>query len=118
MPGLPLLLGAFALFTQTIGGAVTRVRVSGLDQATRGEAIPIEPLRLKVRRVRPSDVRPFVPAQPEPAQAVEDAGDHVGRGSLDVGVFDAEQERAVVAARIEPVEERRARAADVQIAGR
>ena len=54
----------------------------------------------------------------EPPHAVENAGDHVGRRALDVGVFDAEDERAAVPAGVEPVEQRRARAADVEIAGR
>ena len=40
------------------------------------------------------------------------------RRSLDVGVFDAQHEHAAVAPGEEPVEERGARAADVQVAGR
>ena len=40
------------------------------------------------------------------------------RRALDVGVLDAKHERAAMPAGVEPVEERSARAADVEIAGR
>ena len=43
--------------------------------------------------------------------------DHLVRRALGVGVLDAQHEHAAVAAREQPVEERRARAADVQVAG-
>ena len=55
---------------------------------------------------------------PEPAQPVEDRALVLARGALAVGVLDAQEERAARAARVGPVEERRARAADVQLAGR
>ena len=68
--------------------------------------------------MRTADVGPFVPIEPEPAQAVDDAGDHLPRGALGIGVFDAQHERAAVPAGVEPVEQRRPGAADVEIAGR
>ena len=59
-----------------------------------------------------------VPVEPEPLEAVEN-GVHRGlRRALAVGVLDAQQERAAEPLRVEPVEQRRARAADVQEAGR
>ena len=67
--------------------------------------------------MRSARLGPFVPVETKPAQAVQDAGDHVGRRSLDVGILDAQHEHAAVPAGVEPVEERRARAADVQVAG-
>ena len=85
---------------------------------SRGGAVLLEPLRLKIRRVRTADVGPFVPVEPEPPQALDDPRDHVPGRSLGVRVLDAQDERAAMAAREEPVEERRARAADVQITGR
>ena len=42
----------------------------------------------------------------------------LARRALDVGVLDAEDERAARAAREQPVEQRRARVADVQLPGR
>jgi hypothetical protein len=80
--------------------------------------VPIETLGLEVGRMRPAGDRPFIPREPEPAQAIEDPGDHVGRRSLGVGVFNPQDERAAMSSRVEPVEQRRARAAHVQVAGR
>ena len=42
----------------------------------------------------------------------------LARGALEVGVLDAQDERAALPAREQPVEERRARVADVQLPGR
>ena len=64
-----------------------------------------------------ADVGPFVPIEPEPAQTVENPGDHVGRRAFGVGVFDSQNEGAAGAACVQPVEERRAGAADVEVAG-
>ena len=99
-------------------GARVVVRLALAHQGLRVLAIELGPLRLEVRRVRPADVRPFVPVEPEPAQAVDDAGDHLPRRPLGVGVLDAQHERAAMPPREQPVEERRARAADVEVAGR
>ena len=44
--------------------------------------------------------------------------DHLPRRSLGVGVLDAQHEHAAMPPRVEPVEERRARAADVKVSGR
>ena len=117
LPGLAARFRVLSLLAQPIGGAVAVIGASVRDQLRRCGAIALEPLRLEIGRVRTADLRPFIPVEPEPSQAVENAGDHVGRRALDVGVFDAQDERAAVPPRVEPVEERRARAADVQIAG-
>ena len=61
---------------------------------------------------------PFVRVEAEPFHAVQDRLDRFGRGALAVGVLDAQDERAAVAARVQPAEKRRAHAADVQEAGR
>jgi hypothetical protein len=59
-----------------------------------------------------------VPVQSKPLQPVEDrAGALVGTPRF-VGVFNAEQELAVELPGVQPVEECRARAADVEISGR
>ena len=88
------------------------------DERGGHRAVPIEALRLEIRPVGAVDFRSLVPVEPEPAKAVEDPFDHVLRRSLDVGVFDAQHEDAAEPAREEPVEERGARAADVEIPGR
>ena len=68
--------------------------------------------------MRSADVGPLIPVEPQPAQTLHDARDHLPRRSLGVGVFDAQDEGAAMAAGVEPVEQRRAGAADVEIAGR
>mgnify|MGYP003694725645 CR=1 FL=1 len=77
----------------------------------------MQALRLAVGPARAADVGPFVPVEPEPAQVLEDALLGLLRRTLGVGVLDAEDERAVVPAREQPVEERRARVADVELTG-
>ena len=57
------------------------------------------------------------PSRAPASAGLDDAGDHLPRRSLGVGVFDAQHERAAVPARVEPVEERSAGAADVQVTG-
>ena len=58
-----------------------------------------------------------VPVDAEPAQALEDGVDRGLRGALAVGVLDAQQHLAAAAAGVQPVEQRRARAADMQKTG-
>ena len=48
---------------------------------------------------------------------IDDSGDHFPRRSLGVGVLDPQDERSPVPSRVEPIEERRTRTADVQITG-
>ena len=75
-------------------------------------------LTLEIRPKVAAGVRAFIPIQAEPAQAIVDRG----RGFLGVAgfvrVLDAQNKRAAVMAREKPVEERGARAADVQVTGR
>ena len=59
-----------------------------------------------------------VPPDAEPGEPVEDRGDRGLGRALAVGILDAEQHLAAAPTRIEPVEQRGARAADVQKAGR
>src|SRR5262249_60483983 len=59
--------------------------------------------------------RAFVPVRLEPAQRVDDVLDVLVGGPRAVGVLDAQDERPAVMPRVEPVEERRARAADVEV---
>ncbi len=77
----------------------------------------MQPLRLAIGTVRPADVGPLVPVEPEPAQVFEDARLGLARRPLGVGVLDAEQERPVLAVRQQPIEERRAGVPDVQLTG-
>ena len=59
----------------------------------------------------------FVPGQTQPAQSLEDGLD-AGLGvALDIGVVQAQHHGSVVVAGIEPIENKRARAADVEKTG-
>jgi hypothetical protein len=59
-----------------------------------------------------------VPAQPEPAQPVDDRVDRRLGRALAIGVLDAQVEAAAVMAGEQPVEQRRAGAADMKITRR
>jgi len=59
-----------------------------------------------------------VPPKAEPAQALEDRADRRFGRALAVGVLHAQPEGAAVMAREQPVEQRGARATDMQEAGR
>ena len=91
----------FALFLQPVGPM----------------SVDIQPFGLEIRAIGAADLRAFVPIQPEPAQTGEDVGQGVGYETAAVGVLDAEDELAAGVAGVEPVEEGRAGAADVQVAG-
>ena len=54
-----------------------------------------------------------VPSEPEPSKPVNDRIDRGVGGALAVRVLDAQQELAAEALGVEPVEQRRPRAADV-----
>src|SRR5262245_24574707 len=64
------------------------------------------------------EVRPLVVIEAEPLHTFQDSPDHLFAGSLDVGVFDAEDEFAAGLAGEQPVEQCGARPADVQISRR
>src|SRR5947209_13996921 len=59
-----------------------------------------------------------VPIEAEPLQAVNDRGDRRVRRALAIGILDAQEHLAAGLLRIKPVEQSRARAADMQEARR
>jgi len=59
----------------------------------------------------------LIPRQPEPLESIEDGSRALFGAARSVGVLDAKQELAAVVFHEEPVEERRARTADMEIAG-
>ena len=92
------------------------------EQLVDGGLITLAALRLKVRAVRPAEPcrrrRAFVPVDAEPVEAVENRLQRLGDVALGVGVVDPQDELPAVLAGEQPVEQRRANAADVQITGR
>src|SRR6185369_9836079 len=89
-------------------GAKTIVSVSGGQQFGRALAIHFQPLSLMVRTL--------VPVEAEPAHALQNPLDHLGRRALEVGVFNAQDKRAAVMTSEQPVKQRGTGAAYVQIA--
>ena len=69
----------------------------------------IEPLRLPVL---------FVPAEIEPLQPLEDRIQRCFGIALEIRIVDAQDHGSAIVPGIQPVEDERAGAADVQIAGR
>jgi hypothetical protein len=61
--------------------------------------------------------RALVPVEAEPGEAVEIFGDRCLRRALAIGVLEAQDEPPAVVACKQPVEQRGARTADVQVAG-
>ena len=115
--GRPAARSACRSASSFCGRAEAVVRVAAGQQLVRVRRVEVQPLGLAIGTVRPADVGPLVPVEPEPAQVLEDARLGLARRSLGVGVLDAQDERAVLAVRQQPVEERRAGVADVQLPG-
>ena len=95
------------------------VGVPAVEQLLGVLGVEGEPLRLAVgpaarRRRRRPRPRPGPATRRSSLIACSDSR----RRALAVGVLDAQDERAAVVARQQPVEQRRARVADVQVAGR
>ena len=91
-------------------GAVALVRELLVDHPRRRGEVRVE--------ARALEIRALVPLEPEPVHHVLDLVDRLLRRPRDVGVLDAEDERALHVARVQPVVERGADAPDVQESGR
>ena len=108
---------------QLLGRAVARIGAVVGQESLRGGGVQRQALHLAVGRVRAAgrlagDLRPLVPAQPQPVQPVEDVGLEGERAARLVRVLQAEDERPADVAGVQVVEERRPGGADVQRAGR
>ncbi|SKX94579.1 Uncharacterised protein [Mycobacteroides abscessus subsp. abscessus] len=75
-------------------------------------------LRLSIRRVRAPDLRALVPVEPEPAEGLEDGVVGFLAVARGVGVFDPEDEGALVMTRLGEVEQRGPHHSDVRCARR
>jgi len=84
--------------------------VAGVEELLNVLAVDREPPGLVIGALIPVDT--------EPRERLEDGVHILLPGAFDVGVLEAQHETAFHASRVEPVEDRRARAAQVQVAGR
>src|SRR5512138_823914 len=106
-------IGAFRRatpFLELAGRAEATVRTPALQQHVSIRDVTLEPVRLVIRAL--------VPREPEPRHALQDGRRMRVTGPLAVRILDAQHEHAAMAARKQPVEQRRARSADVQVARR
>ncbi len=110
-------LRGLALGLQLLGRGVIVVRQPGVQQRVDGCLVETVALRLVIRSRVAADLRALVPVDPEPAEPVQDRLQRLVDVPLPVRVVDAQDETAAVAAGVEPVEQRRAHAADVQETG-
>ena len=102
-------LGLLALFRQLLLGHVTAIGRATLEKPMGNLGVPRPELRLVIFVA--------IPIEPEPAHAIKDRVDSLGSGASPVGILNTQQELAAVVTGIKPVEQRRARAADVQVSG-
>ena len=107
---LALETGLLAHLLQLFHAGVTAVGAAGRKQLLGDLAMALGALKLADRLA--------VPIEPEPFEPIENRVHRGLCGALTVGVFDAQQERAAEALGVEPVEQSRARASDMQEAGR
>src|SRR6185436_9120726 len=106
-----------ALLLEVFFRAEAVVRLAARHQLHRMRAVDVQPLGLPVRAMIATGVRTLIPVESEPAQIVERRALGLLGRARDVGVLDAKDERTARAAGEQPVEERGARVADVQLSG-
>ena len=104
----------FVLHAKT-NRAVGFVGGAFVEEFLNAALINFSPLALQIRTEITADFRAFVPENAEPAEAVEYGLQRLGAVAFGVGVVDAQDELPAHLPREEPIEERGADAADVQI---
>ena len=97
--------------------AVLLVRPALLGQRLELGAVEVAALRLEIGAAGTADLGTLVPVHPEPAHALEEHAQGLVGVALLVRVLDAEDEGAAGVAGVQPVEEGRPRAADVEEPG-
>ena len=80
-------------------------------------AVNFRALRLEIRPALSARFRPLIPLQAKPFKAGEYFLERLWLESLLVGVFDAQDKGTALMAGEQKIEQRRAGAADMQIAG-
>ena len=93
-----------------LGRAGAIIGVAGVEELLNVFAVDREPPGLEIGALIPVDA--------EPLERLENGVHILLPGPFDVGVLEAQHEAAFHASRVEPVEDRRAGAAQVQVAGR
>src|SRR5262245_11004046 len=118
-----LFLRCLALGSYFVVGGEVRISESAVPKVFHRILVICEPLRLEIRSAWPAAAAavvggPFVPVEAQPLEAVENRLEGLGHVPLGIGIVDPQQELPAVLPGKEPIKERRADAADMQIAGR
>ena len=98
---------------ESLGGAEAGIGAARGFHMLEGCSVVPGPLGLEVGTERPADLGAFVPVDPQPLEGAEDLAGILRRRAFTVGVVDAQDEHAAVAAGERPVVYGRARAADM-----
>jgi hypothetical protein len=107
-----------AQLVEALGGTVAAEGVALLEQLRSMLLINCPAFALPVGSMRPADVRPLVPAQPQPAQRAQDGRLGSTRGASLVGILNAQQKLPAGLLRETVVEQRHVGGADMRVAGR
>src|SRR6185369_7689372 len=107
-----------ALLFELLLRAETVVGLAFVHELERVRAIDLPLVALAIRRVRAADVRTLVPLDAEPLEVFEELRLVTGFAAIEVGVFDAKDERTFLLTREEPIEKSSAGIADMNLAGR
>ena len=110
-------LGGLPLLVDLRRGREIAVGVAGGEQPCGRRPIQLAPSRLEIRLVRTARAGALVPVDAQPAEPGEDRLERLLDIAGDVGVVDPQDELPAVPPRKEPVEEGRADASDVEVAG-
>src|SRR5579863_3496794 len=90
------------------GGREIAICQAFFEDLPRNFAVQLDALGLMIQ---------LVPAEIQPFQAIENGIDRGFGVAIDIGVINTEEQRAVVVTSVEPVEDERSGAADVQQTG-
>ena len=107
-----------ALAIQIFVVTETDERQSVRHEDLRLAGVDLQPVALPVGRMRPATVRPSSQSSLSQRRSASNAVSAARVERLEIGVLDAQDHRAAVMAREEPIEQRGACTADVQPAGR
>ena len=111
---LTCIFGCLALGIEFLFGAEARIHRTALLQALERLGVGTHALHLEIRTGIAAHFGSFVPREPQPLHRVQDDVDVFFRGTLGIGVLDAQNEIAAHGARERPIEDRGARSADVK----